>query len=317
MLPPCMKGQADRLCKRALIYFETKTDPQDYPPVDVFFKCVLAAAEMGLAIDGRLCHVVRFKSKWQCVPDYKGIIAVAKRSGVILDCLPKVVHENDPFSASVEDGKSRLDHEELKVGDRGKVIGAYAIVYPPNAPYRYDWMSIDELNSIQRAAPAQKGPWSTHVNEMRKKTVVKRIMKLFQEDAGVARALELSDEAEGYGDTPAQVPSAPPIGRVSLRPKPVPVIMDEPPMEHYQQDPEPVEEQPGKKAPTKRKATEKQIDEIEAFKPKLGESVVVRMVAEYVDGPIDDLQDFQAREVIERLTATTVVHREAGVEDEE
>src|SRR5688500_8295813 len=109
LLPDFMKGQGERLVKRAMLTFARNPDLQGGPPQE-FVRCGLEAAEMGFAIDGKLCYVVRYKSKWQCQLDYKGLVAVAKRMKTIADAYADVVCENDSFHHAKSDGKCVLEH---------------------------------------------------------------------------------------------------------------------------------------------------------------------------------------------------------------
>ena len=201
LLPDFMKGQGERLVKRAMLTFARNPDLQSCPPQE-FVRCVLEAAEMGFSIDGKLCYVVKYKTRWQCQLDYKGLVAVAKRMKTIADAHADVVCENDTFHHEKTDGKCVLDHTyDLRI-DRGDVIGAYAIITLPSGLWRYELMSRKELDKIQSAAPAKNGPWSTHDNEMRKKTVLRRGLKTYCDDPGLIHILDMTDELEDAGETP-------------------------------------------------------------------------------------------------------------------
>ncbi len=213
VLPDGMKGQGLRLAKRALMTLNRKPELSDCPPAD-FVRCVIEAAELGLAIDGKLAYVVRYKDAWQMQPDYKGIIAVAKRCKQIEDCYARIVCENDQFIHGQEDGKCYLKHT-WALADRGEVIGAYAIVTIPEAGWRYELMDRAELNHVQQIAPSKKGPWLSWPDEMRKKTVIRRCLKTYCDDPAVIRAVELADQE--YEVEPEPPPMIRETGRQSLR----------------------------------------------------------------------------------------------------
>lgn len=215
VLPDKMKGQGKRLVKRAMMTFARDPKMAECSAAN-FVRCVIEAAEIGLAIDGKLCHVVRYKSTWQCQPDYKGLIAVAKRSGQIKDIYGDVVCRNDHYRAFRKNDESELTHEYELGQERGDVVGAYAVVILPDDGWRYEQMDRAELDRIQRRAPAQNGPWKSDTDEMRKKTVFRRALKLYCDDPGVIRTLELMDQ-EFEEDTETSAPSGPPIGRQRIR----------------------------------------------------------------------------------------------------
>jgi phage RecT family recombinase len=213
VLPDGMKGQAARLVKRAMMTFARRPELAECPPAE-FIRCVIEAAEIGLAIDGKLCYVVRYKNAWQMQPDYKGLIAVAKRSGQIKDCYADVICEMDRFEHRREDGGSHIIHTYELGSERGEVIGAYAVVILPDGRWRYELMDRNDLDRIQALAPAQRGPWSTHPNEMRKKTAIRRCLKLYCDDPAVIRCTEFMDREF---EEQAQNANGPPIGRGPLR----------------------------------------------------------------------------------------------------
>lgn len=212
VLPSSMKGEAGRLVKRAMVTFSRNPFLQEVTPAS-FIRCVLEAAECGLAIDGKLAHAVPYNNKikhpdgreeWrkesQFQPDYKGIIAIAKRTGQIKDCYGDVVCEKDRFEHGRSGPTSKLEHSYDERSPRGDVVAAYAIIVLPDG-WRYELMQRAELNAIEgRSKSAAKGhsPWKTDANQMRIKTVIKRGLKLYCDDPGLIRAIELDDrEFEG------------------------------------------------------------------------------------------------------------------------
>jgi len=239
VLPDSMKGQGPRLARRAMMTLARRPELKDCPAPE-FIRVVLEAAELGLAIDGRLAYVVKYKSAWQLQIDYKGLIAVAKRSGQITDAYADVVHEADEFDAYREDDRSKLYHKALIPGDRGPVIAAYAVIILPHGLWRFELMDRADLDRIQGLAPAKNGPWSSHTNEMRKKTVIRRGLKTYCDDPAVQAALDTMDRDDDLAREESPLPAAPPLGRVSLRAKgvqitsevteelPVPVVAEPP-----------------------------------------------------------------------------------------
>ena len=192
MLPDFMKGQGPRLAKRAQLTFARDERLEECPPGD-FIRCVLEAAEFGFAIDGKLAYVVKYKQQFQMQLDYKAMVAVAKRMKTIRDIYADVVYETDIFRAWREDGKEHLIHERQFGKPRGEAIGAYAVVVLSDH-WRYELMDRSELDSVQNRAPSKKGPWSTDTDEMRRKTIVRKTLKMYADDPGVLRMLELTDE---------------------------------------------------------------------------------------------------------------------------
>lgn len=227
LLPDFMKGQADRLIKRAMLYMQSKEDLQDVPPQQ-FIECVLAGAEMGFALDGKMCYVVKYKDKYQCQLSYIALVAVAKRMKTIKGADCDVISSNDRFSHERSEGTSKLSHSYDLGVDRSRIIGAYCRIFLPDGTWVYEIMDRSELDRIQSIAPSKKGPWLNHANEMRKKTVLRRGLKLHMDDPGLIRIMELTEEPL---DEPAdEKPQfTPPRGideltqRIERRPPPVDV----------------------------------------------------------------------------------------------
>lgn len=207
VLPAQMRGQAARLVKRAMFTFSRSDKLVRCTPVS-FVRCVLEAAEVGLAIDGKLGHAVPYGSEAQFQPDYKGLIAIAKRANQIRDAYGDVVCKNDHFKHGRSGGQSVLEHSYDLTAARGDVIGAYAIIKLAD-DWRSEVMTEPELARIRNKSKAKNsGPWVTDTDQMRIKTVIKRALKLYCDDPGLIRALEFDDrEYEGSA-------SAIPQGRV-------------------------------------------------------------------------------------------------------
>ena len=193
LLPDAMKGQAHRLYKRAMLTFSNKPELQHCTPAS-FVKCVLGAAELGLAIDGRLAHAVPFRGVASLIVDYKGIIAVARRTKIIKDCYARIVYEGDEFEASDVDGQCHLAHRRLFKSKNPTLV--YAIVRLHGGDWRYELMDMQDCDDIRkrsRSWQSGSGPWATDDGEMRKKTVLKRALKTYCDDPAIIRALELDD----------------------------------------------------------------------------------------------------------------------------
>jgi recombination protein RecT len=215
VLPKPLKGESLRLIKRAVLTFNASPSLHACPP-DVFIRCVIRAAELGLAIDGKLCYVVNYKGTFQVQADYKGLVAVAKRSGQIRDCKAEVVYRGDHFRYEHVNGQDILEHApELHNPDRGPVVAAYASFILPDGSFRACVMTRAEIDKIQKMAPSKGGPWATWWEEMARKCPVRRGLKLYCDDPGMVAAMALDDEDDA-AEPAAQAP--PPLnGTQDLR----------------------------------------------------------------------------------------------------
>lgn len=211
LLPETLKPEAARFVKRAVLYFQRKPELMNCT-MESKIRCILDAAEMGLALDGNLCYAVPYKNKhkdangrevWkdevQCQPSYKGLTVVARRTGQIVDIYGDVVCEGDQFKHGRNGPNSYLEHSYDHELPRGKVKACYMVVKLPGGDWRYELMLLADLERIRSLSKMANGPaWTKHPAEMQKKTCLRRALKLYCDDPGVMHAIEL-DERE-YGE---------------------------------------------------------------------------------------------------------------------
>ena len=251
LLPSFMKGQSLRLIARAMQYF-ARGDWRLQQCTDAsFVKCIMEAAELGFAIDGKMVHAVgRTKKKkengqwyeWieaSIIVDYKAIIAVAKRCKTIQDAWARPVFETEEFSYVEENGKVNYRHVPDFKRERDSLdgcIGILAVATHHDGWYRTDFMPLADVNKIRNSSPGYKSddanvPWNKHYSEMAKKTAIKRLLKTFSDDPGLIRIMEIDDSdytdddrlphpesasegGEGSGSaTSANSPSSTPLSR--------------------------------------------------------------------------------------------------------
>lgn len=195
LLPPKMKGQGRWLCAQAAAYFDAKGKDLEKCPPHQFIRAVCTGAAMGLAIDGVMGYCVPFKGVFQFMPDWKGLVAVARSAGLITDCQPFTVKEKDEFEYS--GGVVTIHKYPPGNVARGAVIGAYAKVTLPDGTIRHEYMDLEELTKIKNFSQAKNGPWNgPFADEMYKKCPVRRAMKSFRADPTMQRAVEADEVAE-------------------------------------------------------------------------------------------------------------------------
>jgi recombination protein RecT len=219
LLPRYLRGEGARLAKRAVLTM-VRTPKLQECTAESFVRCVLEAAELGLAIDGRLAHAVPFNNKvkgsdgverWrlecQFIPDYKGLIAVARRGGILRDIYADVVCQNDHFVAERQLNSDLLIHKRDLTRPRGNLYAAYAVVVRPDGSSRFELMDLEELYAIRARSKAftaaKTGPWVSDLKEMCRKTVVRRTLKMYADDGALKRSLERDDvfELDSSGGT--------------------------------------------------------------------------------------------------------------------
>ena len=136
----------------------------------VYNEKVKVKNERGLEVDRWVKTV-----KW--MPMIGGILKKAYQSGKVQSITCELVHEKDVYRRAAGDN-AEIIHEPLDFGDRGKVVGGYAIIRLKDAdPYR-EVMSLDQINRVRNVSKSKdSGPWGPWWDEMAKKTILRRAMK--------------------------------------------------------------------------------------------------------------------------------------------
>lgn len=155
---------------------------------NTLFASVTKLAQDGLLPDGREAALVIFNSKdrasggWikkvQAMPMVSGLLKMMRQSGEVAWVDAQVVRANDHF-------QYRPGLDEMPVfepdwfGDRGAVIGAYAVarlksgeIVPPEI------MSLKQIEEVRNVSRAKdRGPWVDWFDQMALKTVLRRYLK--------------------------------------------------------------------------------------------------------------------------------------------
>lgn len=131
--------------------------------------CLMQCSQYGVEPDGRHAHLIPYGNQCTLIIDYKGIVALVRRSGEVNDIYADVVCENDRFE--FQKGRDRkLTHSYDLRQPRGDVIGVYSYVVPKEGADSFEIMSVDEVEAIRaRSRSGKAGPWVSDWNEMAKK----------------------------------------------------------------------------------------------------------------------------------------------------
>lgn len=121
--------------------------------------------------------VERWVNSVQVIIGYKGLIDLARRSGQIVSIAAHEVCENDNFEL-VYGLDEKLNHTPA-MGDRGPVIGFYAVAKLKDGGHSFEFMSLHQVQEIAAATQSKGkyGPWKDHFTEMGRKTVIRRLAK--------------------------------------------------------------------------------------------------------------------------------------------
>lgn len=176
------------------------------------YREVSKAAGLGLLLDpqlGEAYMVVAYNYKTkqqepQLRVGYKGVIKLARQAGNVEAIYAHEVCERDKIVCHMGTDK-KLVHEPVLFGDRGAVIGYYAVIKYQDGAFDFEPMSMVQVHAIRDRSDAWKAftdgkikstPWSTDNDEMAKKTVLRRLLKRQPQSGELMSAIGIEDEAE-------------------------------------------------------------------------------------------------------------------------
>ena len=146
----------------------------------------------------------------QLIPGYKGLIALARRSGEISTVHAWPVYEGDHYRV-VLGTDPKIEHVPSDKpiawleGERGErhwrrraMVGVYAVARMKDGAVQFDSMRRDECewHRDRFSRSAGDGPWITDFEEMSKKTVLRRLTKLLPMSVEMQTAVALDELAE-------------------------------------------------------------------------------------------------------------------------
>lgn len=177
-----------------------KCDPE------TIFRSMLMAAELGLepsAATGE-AYLVPYGQDCQLIVGYRGLIALAVRSGHVLGVTARAVYKGDEFSFGTVNGVETLNHTpNMDVEPNEKdLVAVYCIIRLRDGEPIIDVMRRSEVDRIRSKSKAKgNGPWVTDYVEMARKTVTRRALKYapMSVEMGKAMALDAVDSGDSSG----------------------------------------------------------------------------------------------------------------------
>lgn len=169
-----------------------------------FYGAVLQCAALGLEPGSALghCYLLPFgngkdksgRPNAQLIIGYRGMIDLARRSGQIVSLSAYCVHEQDTFNYKLGLDPD-IEHIPASVADRGKVTHVYAVAKLKGGGVQFEVMSRAEIEAVRKTSKAgTSGPWSSHWDQMAKKTVIRRLFKYLSIEA--VRAVEIDEKSD-------------------------------------------------------------------------------------------------------------------------
>ena len=144
--------------------------------------------------------VERWVNSVQVIIGYKGLIDLARRSGQIVSIAAHEVCEADKFTL-VYGLDEKLEHTPA-MGERGEVIGFYAVAKLKDGGHCFEFMSRLQVEQIAAGTQSKGkyGPWKDHFIEMGRKTVIRRLAKYLPLSIEFQTAAALDGMAEAGKD---------------------------------------------------------------------------------------------------------------------
>jgi len=196
----------DRFLKIALASLTRTPKLADCKP-ETLIMALAACSELGLEPNSPLGHayLIPYGTDCQLVIGFKGLLALARRSGEIASVDVAVVHARDVFTYARGDNP-RIHHEPFvpKFDEQGKAVGptdpgpliaAYMIAHLKDGSVQREVMYRHEIDAVRNGSKAgRSGPWKDHYDEMARKTVFRRGWKWLPQSTEMAKTLELDDD---------------------------------------------------------------------------------------------------------------------------
>jgi recombination protein RecT len=163
-------------------------------------QAVMQAAQLGLEFGGSMPegHLVPYGDQCVFIPDYRGLLTLARRSGEIEQIGAWVVYAGDEFSYSNTDEGQKLRHVPALGSKRGEMQLVYAIARLKGSSLpQIECMPKEEIEHIRaKSKAANNGPWVSDFSQMARKTALRRICNYIPRSLELNIALDVEDRAE-------------------------------------------------------------------------------------------------------------------------
>ena len=165
---------------------------------------VVQSAQLGLEPGNTLgyCYLIPFYNRktqaleCQFMLGYRGMLALARRSGDITNIEARTVFERDEFLMKYGTEAS-IRHVPALSADRGAIVGFYGVAHLGSGGYHIEWLPIDRIEAIRKRSKAgESGPWQTDYEEMGRKTVIRRMFKYLPVSIDAQRAAQLDEQVD-------------------------------------------------------------------------------------------------------------------------
>lgn len=189
---------------RLVVVNVSKTPALQKCTIESIFRCVVQSVELGLEPGSALGegYLVPYGNQCKFIPGYRGLIALAYRSGQVRSVSAFCVYQGDKFEFELG-LNPKIVHVPDTSGDKDQklITFAYCVIQLKDGGLVYDVMSRAEVDAIRaRSMAGNSGPWVTDFAEMARKTVVRRCLKYAPMSVEMSKALAVEDAID-TGDT--------------------------------------------------------------------------------------------------------------------
>lgn len=196
----------DRMCRIALTCYRMTPLLAKCTPESVF-AAIVQAAQLGLepGLNGQAYLVPYWnnkKSAYECqlIPGYRGLITLARNTGQIESVTVQIVYSNDTADLALGTNE-HITHKPALTGDRGDPLWLYCICNFKDGGRAIELMTWSQIMKIRERTKSRDkqgnitGPWVTDIEEMARKTLVRRASKYWPMSVELATANALDDAA--------------------------------------------------------------------------------------------------------------------------
>ena len=176
-----------------------------------FFAACMKLAQEGLLPDNREAALVTFKTKdgtkmVQAMPMVAGILKKVRNSGELSSITSQLVYKNDLFKYWVDTDGEHLKHEPQLFGDRGELVGVYALAKMKDDSVYIEVMTMEQIEAIKKSSrSSQYGPWAgPFATEMARKSVIRRLSKRLPLSTDIESTIKADDDFYEFEETKDQ-----------------------------------------------------------------------------------------------------------------
>lgn len=192
---------SERFMRVALTEWRKSKDLQACDPMSLV-GAVMQAAQLGLEFGSTLGHayLIPYGNQATMQVGYRGLMHLARRGGDIKRFEARAVHEGDLFEYEYGTNPHIKHVPSGKSGQ--KLAFVYAVATFSDGQYQFDVMSVEEVEDVRKKYSKASSTWQKSYDEMAKKTVVKRLIKMLPVSTELQQALEYDNRTIDLDATP-------------------------------------------------------------------------------------------------------------------